>query len=392
MKTPSLLHKRFIRHGGNRGIAVIYVALLLVALLAFVGLAIDIGYMYVAKTQLQNAADAAALAGASQLSEAGSNDLVQLGARNKAIEFAAKNYATQISVTILSDSSNVIIGNDNNDITVGHWNGTSYTQGVTPVNAIEVRTRRTPTSPDKQVSIFFGRIFGWDKMSASATAIAGRANRSDAPITVCIKICGPTDGTPVSYPGGKLFYWAPYPSEANPDGSQGVAWTSFSDISQATDKDVAIGALCGAKYDVCGKKIYSSNSADNALARQFRCAFKNPDYDSLNKVCSDNVSGLCGPSAGNVVSSWTITAPIYEEAGCPPGAQPNPYAIVKWSKLRVIEVYASGGGGTNKCPCGAYDAPNMSGSTPNAILVDQVTCVACDDTSLRLGNVPKLVK
>jgi Flp pilus assembly protein TadG len=397
MKTPSLLLRRFVRRGGNRGIAVIYIALLLVVLLAFVGLAVDLGYMYLVKTQLQNAADSAALAGSSKLSEIGSNDIVQLSARAEAISFASKNTATKIPVSILSDSTNAF--NDANDITVGYWDGTSYTAGKTPINAIEVRTRRTPTSPDKQVSLFFGRILGWDKMSASAVALAGRGNRGDAPITICIKACGPTDGTPVDYTdtttyplGGKLFYWAPYPSEANPDGSQGVAWTSFSETSQATDKDITIGILCGATTDVCGKTIYSTNSNDNELARQFRCAFKNPDYDSLNKTCSDNAGGVCGPTAGRIVKNWTITAPIYEDAGCPPGSQPKPYKVIKWSKLRVIEVYASGGGGTNKCPCQAYDAPKMTGSQPNAILVDQVTCIPCDDTFKKLGNVPKLLK
>jgi hypothetical protein len=389
MKTPSALSKLF-QQKRNRGIATIYIALILVALLAFAGLAIDLGYMYVAKTQLQNAADAAALAGASQFSELTSSDTIQLNARNQAISFASKNYSTKIPVTILSDSTNDFSAA--NDITVGNWDGTTYIRGKIPINAIEVRTRRTPDSPDKQVSIFFGRIFGWDKMSASAVAIAGRGNRADLPITMCIRICGPTDGVPVTFTPPKLFYWAPYPSELNPDGSQGIAWTSFSDVSQSSDKDLIISTFCGNRVDICGKKIYSTNSADNSLQRQFRCAFKNPDYDSANKTCSDNLNKICGPTAGRNVSSWTVTLPIYEEAGCPPGDQPNPYNVVKYAKARIIEVYADGGGGTNKCACEAYNAPNMPGSHPNAIIVDQVTCVACDDTYKKLGNVPKLIK
>jgi len=402
MKAPTLFEK-YVWRGNQRGIAVVYIALMLVVLFMFVGLAIDIGYMYVAKTQLQNAADAAALAGASQFSESTSSDTIQLDARNQAISFALKNYATKIPVTVLSSSTissatNEL--NESNDITVGNWNGTSYDPGQTPINAIEVRARRTDESSDspiRQVNLFFGRVFGvigflgWDKMSVSAVAIAGRGNRADLPITMCIKICGPTDGVPVNFDPPKTFYWAPYPSEANPDGSQGIAWTSFSETSQSSDKPLIISSLCGNKVETCGKSIYSTNSADNSLARQFRCAFKNPDYDSLNKTCSDNVNNKCGPSAGRIVSSWTTTIPIFDEAGCPPGNQPIPYNVVKYAKARIIEVYADGGGGKNECPCNQYDASNIPGSNPNGIIVDQITCIACNDIS-RLGNVPKLLK
>jgi len=89
MKAQILLEK-YVWRGNQRGIAVVYIALMLVVLFMFAGLAIDIGYMYVAKTQLQNAADAAALAGASQFSELTSSNTIQLDARNEAINFALK--------------------------------------------------------------------------------------------------------------------------------------------------------------------------------------------------------------------------------------------------------------------------------------------------------------
>jgi len=55
------------RFGNENGLAVVYIALIMFALIAFVGFAIDIGYMYVVKGQLQNAADSVALAGAGSL-------------------------------------------------------------------------------------------------------------------------------------------------------------------------------------------------------------------------------------------------------------------------------------------------------------------------------------
>ena len=55
---------------GERGQAIVLVLLLLVPLLAIVGLVIDVGYAYYAQRSLQRQADAAALAGASQLPDA----------------------------------------------------------------------------------------------------------------------------------------------------------------------------------------------------------------------------------------------------------------------------------------------------------------------------------
>ena len=52
-----------------RGQTLITVALGLVVLLAFVGLAVDVGLMMLARNELQNAADAAALAGAQKFYE-----------------------------------------------------------------------------------------------------------------------------------------------------------------------------------------------------------------------------------------------------------------------------------------------------------------------------------
>jgi Flp pilus assembly protein TadG len=52
---------------GDQGIAILYVAFFLLASLWFVSLAIDVGKVMAARTELQAAADAAALAGASAI-------------------------------------------------------------------------------------------------------------------------------------------------------------------------------------------------------------------------------------------------------------------------------------------------------------------------------------
>ena len=51
-----------VKTSARRGVILPYVAISMVALLGFVALAIDLGMVMVAKTQTQNAADAAAFA------------------------------------------------------------------------------------------------------------------------------------------------------------------------------------------------------------------------------------------------------------------------------------------------------------------------------------------
>ena len=53
----------------QKGVVLIWMATLILAILAFVSLSIDVAKLLATRTQLQNAADAAALAGASALDE-----------------------------------------------------------------------------------------------------------------------------------------------------------------------------------------------------------------------------------------------------------------------------------------------------------------------------------
>lgn len=161
----------------KRGVAIVYLALLLIVLIGFAALVIDLGYMYVTKSQLQNAADAGALAGASKLNGLFTN----YSAHYFAEKFASDpgNKAAGEIVPIKPNYENYAEG----DTVVGCWNGAFHPTSVlncTEANAVKVVARRTTESGpgistnNKQVDIFLGRIFGeqWKKMSTKATAIA----------------------------------------------------------------------------------------------------------------------------------------------------------------------------------------------------------------------------
>ncbi len=58
---------KFHKLSSERGATLVYVALIMVVLLAFVALAVDVGHLYAERRHMQNAADAGALAGAYEL-------------------------------------------------------------------------------------------------------------------------------------------------------------------------------------------------------------------------------------------------------------------------------------------------------------------------------------
>jgi Flp pilus assembly protein TadG len=82
----------------EKGVTAVYVALLIPIFLLFAAWVIDIGFIMVTKNELQNAADAAALAGASALSSEDYNT----------IKMRAKNVADQNKVSGKSGTVDVI--------------------------------------------------------------------------------------------------------------------------------------------------------------------------------------------------------------------------------------------------------------------------------------------
>jgi hypothetical protein len=97
----------------ERGSAIVFVTITLPALLGFLALGIDLGMLFVARTDAQRAADAAALAGASAFIDNSSAAAVA-PAQARAMEFARRNTfrngpidSSEITVTVVPESSKV---------------------------------------------------------------------------------------------------------------------------------------------------------------------------------------------------------------------------------------------------------------------------------------------
>jgi hypothetical protein len=190
----------------QRGISAVLVAVCLVMLVGMVALSIDVSHLVVARNELQNAADAGALAGAAELySDDGQS--VNENANQVGYDAATANFSEQFPVEV-----NWTAGNEG-DVQRGHWSfglgslqrGFTPNDSTTPValwgvsteeldenpnfiNAVRVRTRRENTP----IASWFARIFGYESFDGFAEAVAyiGFAGNlkeatANAPIAIC---------------------------------------------------------------------------------------------------------------------------------------------------------------------------------------------------------------
>ncbi len=186
------------RRGGRdrRGVAMVAVLVALVALIAAGALAIDVGLVWAARTQLQNATDAAALAGGANLIDETGPSVTLPDAETAVLGQAGLNPSVAAPGGVVVDST---------DISYGHWDldARTFDAGVDlsdpgVVNAVDVISRSDGVA-NSPVPAFMARILGRDSfvVTAHATSYLGFAGRVgpgklDLPIAIdCCKLRGP---------------------------------------------------------------------------------------------------------------------------------------------------------------------------------------------------------
>lgn len=189
-------------NNNQRGVTALVVALIVFPLICFAALGIDIAHIYVVRNELQNAADAGALAAARFLYD---DD-------GRAVNTLANQYGYDAATANMSENQPVEVnwsGGNSGDVERGHWS--FYNRTFTPndstspvdlwnvseeeldrntdfINAVRVRARRQA----RPATAFFARIFGYDGFRLSAEAVAYRGFAGtlapfdvDQPIVIC---------------------------------------------------------------------------------------------------------------------------------------------------------------------------------------------------------------
>lgn len=168
--------QRFLQRADRRGAFTALAAFSLVGMIGFAALSVDLGLIAYTKTRLQNAADAAALAAAQEISAA----VEQTGASggsagdaNAIVESAARQMAERVV------ELNGFYLDRNRDVEFGkrvYVKSTGRFQvqwGQTPFNAVKVTVRRDNvdmSAPDARMPMFFAKIFGIDSHGITASA------------------------------------------------------------------------------------------------------------------------------------------------------------------------------------------------------------------------------
>ena len=160
----------------RKGVILPFAAIMMVMMLAFIAFAVDLGYLALVRTQLQSAADAAALAGTVDLLE---NRLKTTPLTTAEIEGIATSSAEYCV------ANNVIAGSTANrlgegDVTLGRMSlggssGTMTFGDPSRFNAVQVTVKRS-AAQNGEVPMFFARVLGIDSRGSQATATAAYAD------------------------------------------------------------------------------------------------------------------------------------------------------------------------------------------------------------------------
>ena len=248
----------------EQGVTAIVVALVLLLLIGFAALAIDIGHLCVARAELQNAADAGALAGA-RILYIDDGTAVDEASNQEAYDAATANNSEDVAVEV-----NWTGGNEG-DVQRGHWSfglsdldrGFYANSSLDPVNlwdvsdeeldanlnfinAVRVVTRRQATP----VASFFAKVFGHESFELSAEAVAyigfaGTLEQGDVdqPIAICEESI--TIGDEFSCNIGRMLN-----SGSDTATHNTAAWTNYSQpCNTASASDMAALVCSGGNPD-----------------------------------------------------------------------------------------------------------------------------------------------
>lgn len=163
-----------IHHHRQRrsGSVLVFAAFLMLAMIAMLAFAVDIGYLQVTRSQLQNAADATALAAAWDLIDesalsGNANPSQTIGlARTTADQYTSYNRVGGAASELATEDVEIgYLGNPSDPCAQINFNNPSF------FNAVRVHVRRTGEQ-NGGIALFFARVLGIDSANQQAQATA----------------------------------------------------------------------------------------------------------------------------------------------------------------------------------------------------------------------------
>jgi len=170
-------HSRALRRKGERGNVLAYTVLSALFLFLAVGLGVDLSHFYLAKTEMQNAADAAALAGASALTLPNPDRITT--AVDRAIEILNANKYNFNNKTFGVDRDSLCSAGQACVTFAENLDGTYVRESVAHDDPDDIRFIKV-TTPSKPVSVIFASPLLGSTLGLDANAISGLSKPGNA--------------------------------------------------------------------------------------------------------------------------------------------------------------------------------------------------------------------
>jgi len=262
MKVKSFLQDKLLAWGRDEsGAVAIITAIVLSVLIGMVALVVDVGHLATVRNELQNAADAAALAGARNFyPDPGIIPIPNCSyAKEAAHDYLTRNY---------SDNQYLKISME--DIKTGLWRWTpgrfevspdcSYEINPDTAPAVEVTVKRD-SALNPPVTMWFARIFGVETANAYATAVAinelpigelGPCKVSIFAIPACVgnETCAKTEKQ--------------WQVTLGPDWADTGGYVSFTEHPSANDMKKLASGECGPGVRT-GQEVFLQNGVDASV-------------------------------------------------------------------------------------------------------------------------------
>lgn len=287
-------HREVFRN--QRGAVLLIVAVSLIVLIGMAALAVDVGYVAVTRNELQNVADAAALAATRQigsiytertprmtysqiLSYDCTNDADLI--RSAAIGVGSKNKAGGKSISVLPS-----------DVQIGQWDLEAKHFTVTNLkpNAVRVTARRDEASGNSPIRVFFANIFtlvgasdNVADVSVTAVATAALSGQSTIVPGELDMPVGISKGWFTNFCNKDIVF---YPT---PDGCSG--WDAYEEKTSSAEqmREIIKGLI--------EKQILSGNTQCTQESECFKNNKTTPPYTTPGATAGETVFNFAGGNA-----------------------------------------------------------------------------------------------
>lgn len=306
----------------SNGVTAVVVAIFMTVLLGMGAAAIDIGHALVAKNELQNVSDAAALAGTRALG------ILYEGmtpAQQQSYVLASGDQATVINVAQTTANANsaagVSISINPADIQIGIWDPATrtLTPTVNQPKAVRVISRRD-SSANGPISTFLANVVGLASINVSAVATADMSavgqtapGQLDVPFAI-------SEYYFTQYGCGDSIKF--YPNDGTAQACS--AWHTFTEspANASTLRNSVIDGMVDGTYQSPGT---APGDSLNFINGNVASAFPNLiDLYNLKKDANGN---------------WDVFIPVYESPDCTPPNGPIP--IIGYAEARITNVQGS---------------------------------------------------